>query len=123
MVVSKNDENHNFLNSQAPTGGKDPFNLFTRHIALSDDLSPVSYTHLDVYKRQYVYCENAVKVLIASSSTVKSVRLKIYLNASVLKMGSGGVAEAFRNIQNTSNRPRPNNPVVIDFSVMSFLYF
>ena len=39
-VVSKNHENHNFLCSQACTGGKDSFNLYTRHIALSDDLSP-----------------------------------------------------------------------------------
>ena len=38
-VVNNNHENHNFLYSQARTGGKDPFNLFTRHIALSDWLS------------------------------------------------------------------------------------
>ena len=40
MVVSKNHENQHFLYSQACTGGKDSFNLYARHIALSDDLSP-----------------------------------------------------------------------------------
>ena len=46
-----------------------------------------------------------------ASSTVRFIQLTIHLNAILMKMASGAVAEMFRMNHNVNNRPRPNSLV------------
>ena len=56
---------------------------FSKNVCVSICLSAVSYTHLDVYKRQVLYC---------GSLTVDPCQS---ISPQAVKMGTDGVAETF----------------------------